>query len=294
MDVYGIITERIIAELEKGEIPWRKPWTGVRDGAYSGATGRPYSLLNQLLLGKPGEYWTPKQITAKGGNIKKGEKANIVVFWKWVAVEKEDKDGNKKSETVPYLRYYNVFHIDQTECIEPRYKEAQLKDWDPLEHAEAIMADYSARESMPIIIEKSNRAYYSPTLDEVHIPLREQFDAPGEFYSTAFHECTHSTGHAKRLNRLEKTAHFGNEEYSREELVAEIGSACLMNECGIETPGTFRNSTAYIGGWLKALKDDRRLIVAAAGKAEKAVKMILGIVENKKGVDGDVCPENAG
>lgn len=278
MDVYGIVTERIIKELENGIIPWRKPWTGVREGAYSGSTGRPYSLMNQLLLGKPGEYWTKKQIMEKGGSFKEGEqkKGSIVVFWKWKTYEDKKDDGTVKTKTVPLLRYFEVWHIDQLEGIERKYKEAQLKDWDPIEEAERIMNEYSARENLPIVIEKSNRAYYSSALDEVHLPLREQFDDPAEFYATGFHELTHSTGHPNRLDRLEKTAHFGNEEYSREELVAEIGSACLTNECGIETPGTFRNSTAYIGGWLKALKDDRRLIVTAAGKAEKAVKMILG------------------
>ena len=282
MTVYEIVTDRIIKELEAGKIPWRKPWTGVRTGAYSGATGKPYSLLNQLLLGEPGEYWTHKQVTDRGGTIKKGEKASPVVFWKWVVVEKEGKDGQKKTETVPYLRYYNVFHISQCEGIEPRFKEAQMPEFNPIEQAEKILADYSTRSGCKIIVEKSNRAYYTPVFDEVHLPLREQFLEPAEYYSAAFHECTHSTGHESRLNRLSKDAHFGNEEYSKEELVAEIGAASLMNETGIETPSSFKNSAAYCQSWLKALKNDSRMIVSAASKAEKAVKMILGIKEEKK------------
>ena len=282
MTVYEIIADRIIKELESGRIPWRKPWTGVRTGAYSGATGRPYSLLNQLLLSEPGEYWTYKQVTDKGGTIKKGEKSQMIVFWKWVVVEKEGKDGQKKTETVPYLRYYNVFHINQTEGIEPRYKEAEMPDFNPIEKAEEVMKNYSATNGCPIIVEKGNRAYYSPMLDEIHLPLREQFMESAEFYATAFHEMTHSTGHKSRLDRITDTAHFGNEEYSKEELVAEIGSASLMNTVGIETPSSFKNSAAYCQSWLKALRNDSRMIVSAAGKAEKAVKMILGMEDEKK------------
>ena len=107
--------------------------------------------------------------------------------------------------------------------------------------------------------------------------MREQFPQIAEYYSTAFHEATHSTGHTSRLNRLNTSAFFGSEDYSKEELIAEMGSAILMNELGIETPDTFRNSAAYIQGWLKALEDDSRLIVSAAGKAEKAVRLILNL-----------------
>ena len=286
--VYKMVTDRIIKELEKGEIPWRKPWTGVRTGAYSRSTGKPYSLMNQLLLGKAGEWLTFKQITEAGGRVKKEEKSSFVVYWKWLPITEKDKDGKEVKKLIPFLKYYNVFHISQCEGVEPKYKEAQLKDFDPIEEAEKILAEYSLREHVPIINEKSNRAYYSPTLDEIHLPLKEQFTDSAEYYSTAFHESVHSTGHESRLNRITATAHFGNEEYSKEELCAELGSAILMNEVGIETPASFKNSTAYVQSWLNALKNDCRMIVTAAGKAEKAVKLILNIKEEKKN-EADDC-----
>lgn len=284
MTVYEIVTDRIIKELEAGKIPWHKPWTGVRTGAYSAKTGRPYSLLNQLMIGRPGEYWSQKDILAKKGGWKDGEKkkSSIIVWWKWKTKEYTDKEGNVKTKQIPILRYYEVWNVDQLEGIEPRYKEPQTPEFNPIEQAEKILADYSTRSGCKIIIEKSNRAYYTPVFDEVHLPLREQFPEPAEYYSTAFHECTHSTGHESRLNRLDGTAHFGNEEYSKEELVAEIGAASLMNEMGIETPSSFKNSAAYCQSWLKALKNDSRMIVSAASKAEKAVKMILGMEDGKK------------
>lgn len=277
VSVYQLVTDRIIAELEKGRIPWNKPWTGIRSGAYSRATGKPYSLLNQLLLVKPGEYLTYKQAQAAGGTVKKGEKSQIVVFWKPLEVEKENEDGSKQKQMIPILKYYNVFHIDQCEGVKPRFVQEVFVPVDPVAEAEAILADYSQRSGCRIFNEQQDRAYYRPFTDEIHLPLREQFPQIAEYYSTAFHEATHSTGHTSRLNRLNTSAFFGSEDYSKEELIAEMGSAILMNELGIETPDTFRNSAAYIQGWLKALKDDSRLIVSAAGKAEKAVRLILNL-----------------
>jgi len=157
-----------------------------------------------------------------------------------------------------------------------------LKPIDPIAEAEAVLADYSARAHVPIIHEKGDRAYFSPARDEIHLPLRDQFVRAAEYYSTAFHESVHSTGHEKRLNRLSKNTHFGNEDYSKEELVAEVGAAILMNEVGIETKGSFRNSAGYIQNWLTALRNDSRMIVSAAGKAEKAVKLIMNMEDTKE------------
>ena len=119
-------------------------------------------------------------------------------------------------------------------------------------------------------------AFYRPSDDSITLPQRNQFLSTSEYYSTAFHELTHSTGHKSRLNRLEKTAFFGSEGYSKEELVAEIGAAALVNHAGLETPDSFRNNAAYIQNWLHVLKNDKRLIVSATGKTEKAVNLILG------------------
>ena len=276
-NVYQIVTDRIIAELEKGSIPWNRPWTGVRSGAFSRSTGRPYSLLNQLLLGKPGEYMTFKQVQDAGGKVRKDEKGHVVVFWKMVPIDDKDTNGNPARKTIPMLRYYNVFHIDQCENVKPKYPLKALKPVDPIAEAEAVLADYSARARCPIDIDRRNEAFYRPATDKIYLPLREQFPKIEAFYSTAFHEVAHSTGHESRLNRHSKSSRFGNEVYSKEELVAEISAAILMNELGIETAGTFRNSAAYIQNWLMQLRNDNRLIVSAAGKAEKAVKLILNI-----------------
>lgn len=279
--VYEIITERIIAELEKGNIPWEKPWTGIRTGAYSRSTGRPYSILNQLILTKPGEYLTFKQITEAGGIIRKGEKSQIVVFWKMMRVTEKNKDDKPVDKIIPLLRYYHVFHIDQCENVKPRFTQEELLPANPIAEAESILTDYSRRSGCTIINEKQDRAFYRPSTDTIHLPLREQFSRIEEYYSTAFHEAIHSTGHKTRLDRLSKTAHFGNEDYSKEELVAEIGAAITMNELGIETQGSFRNSTAYVQSWLRALKNDHRLIVTAAGNAEKAVRLLLNLESEK-------------
>jgi len=285
MDLFQIITDRMIAELEQGVIPWQKPWSGVQ-GAISHTTGKRYSLLNQMLLGcRSGEFVTFKEAQREGGHIKKGEKAGMIVFWKFLDSAKRDDDGNVVHgtdgkpimESVPFLRYYNVFHIDQCEGIQPRFAEAPSpgEHLSPDDAADRIVEDYINRSSVKLIIQRSDRAFYSPTTDSVTVPELAQYTCISEYYSTLFHELTHSTGHVSRLNRLSKEASFGSEAYSKEELIAELGAAFLVNHVGLETDGSFRNSAGYIQSWLKALKDDKRLIVSAAGKADKAVAMIL-------------------
>lgn len=277
-NVYDMVTNRIIAELEKGKIPWQKPWTGVRDGAYNRITKRPYSLLNQMLLQHNGEYATFKQWQDLGGHIRKGEKSEIVCFWKILEQEETNKDtGEKESVKIPLLRYYNVFHISQVEGVEPLAPEQLNDEVEPIEAGDKIINDYINREHLNFVECKNNKAYYSPSNDTVVVPLKEQYNLINEYYSTTFHELTHSTGHKNRLNRLQSGAvsAFGSENYSKEECVAEIGSATLMSIAGIETPKTFRNSTAYIQNWLQVLRNDNKFIVSASSKAEKAVKYIL-------------------
>lgn len=272
-----MVADRIIAELEKGEIPWRKPWV-CRGAAINYVTRKPYSLLNQMLVGKPGEYLSFKQATERGGKIRKGAKSRIVVFWK--PMEKKtgevDPDGVEIEKTIFLLRYYRVFHIDDVEGVESKLEPDPNPEFQPDEHAENIMADYTSRENIRLEITDSDRAYYSPMADMIVLPNREKFREVAEFYSTAFHEMTHSTGHAKRLARITEPAAFGSESYSKEELVAEIGAATLCHECNLETTESFRNSAAYVQGWLKALKDDPKMIISAASKAEKAVDFIIG------------------
>ena len=277
-NVYDMITDRIIAELEKGQIPWQKPWTGVKDGAYNRITKRPYSLLNQMLLQHAGEYATFKQWQDLGGHVRKGEKSEIVVFWKIFESKETNPDtGEIEVKKIPLLRYYNVFHISQVDGVEPLAPEQLNDEVEPIETGDKIITEYINREHLNFIECKSNKAYYSPSSDTVVVPLKEQFQLINEWYSTTFHELSHSSGHKSRLNRLQTNAiaSFGSEDYSREELCAEISSATLMNITGIELPKTFRNSTAYIQNWLQVLRNDNKFIVSASSKAEKAVNYIL-------------------
>ena len=272
MDIYAEITNRIIAEMEQGTIPWKKPWVGSGN-AISYATGKPYSILNQMLLGEPGEYLTFNECRKAGGFVRKGEKAKMVVFWNWL--EREDEETGEKKE-IPFLRYYNVFHIRQCEGLEARHTKPHPNTAAANLTADAIIRDYTAREEVRLHHSEGDRAFYRPSDDSITVPMMAQFSSTAEYYSTIFHELTHSTGNAKRLNRIDRTAFFGSEAYSKEELVAEIGAAALVNHAGLETASSFRNSTAYIQNWLSVLRNDKRFIVSAAGKAEKAVKLILG------------------
>lgn len=272
-DIYSAITDRIIQQLEQGCIPWSKPWTGIQNGAVSGITGKPYSLLNQMLLEKPGTYYTYNQIQKLGGHIRKGEKSSMVVFWKQIPVKQQNPiTGKHEDILIPMLRYYNVFHSSQCEGL----KETAVHPTEQPRSFEAdeVINNYLQKSGVSIIHQRGDEAFYSPSRDSVTLPLIEQFTSSAEYYSTAFHELSHSTGHKSRLNRLKATAHFGNTEYSKEELIAEISAAALMNYNGLETKGTFRNSAAYIQNWLTALRNDKKLIVSASGAAAKAFEYI--------------------
>lgn len=277
-DIYAAVTDRIIEQLDQGVIPWHKPWTGVQSGAISGATGKPYSLLNQMLLGKPGEWYTWNQVQKLGGKVRKGEKSSMVVFWKQVPITEENKEtGEATQRMIPMLKYFNVFHISQIDGIEAKAIDPEAHDPATDCGADAIIADYLGRSGVTLEHRKGDEAFYSPSADRVVLPLREQFQDMAEYYSTAFHELTHSTGHSSRLDRISRRAFFGNDEYSREELVAEIGAAALLSHCGIETSASLRNSAAYIQSWLRALRGDKKLIITASGAASKAFELIAGM-----------------
>lgn len=277
-NVYKMVTDRIIEQLENGVIPWEKPWTGVRTGAFNRISKKPYSIINQMLLKHTGEYASFKQWSDLGGKIKKGAKSEIVVFWKVLQVadeEKLDADGKPEINNIPLLRYYRVFHISDVEGVEPLTE--PFKEVEPIKEADEIIDTYVNREGLNFSEQKSNRAYYNRLSDAVVVPMKEQFNLINEYYSTTFHELTHSTGHFNRLNRFSNKSlvMFGDTDYSKEELVAEIGSATIMNMLGLETEKTFRNSSAYIQSWLSVLRNDNKFIVSASSKADKAVNYIL-------------------
>ena len=278
---YDIITDRILAELDKGSVPWRKPWT-VPTGMMpqNAVSKRPYTSINSLMLGLA-PFPDPRWVTFHGaldlgGSVRKGEKGFPVVFWKWLSVEGEDKDGNKKPKEIPFLRYYTVFNVLQCDGLKlPPLADVLGEPPQPNDAAERIIATMPDKPS--IANDGGVNAFYRPSTDSVHLPKREAFTDAGEYYSVAFHELTHSTGHPKRLARLEdltQLAAFGSADYSKEELVAEFGASYLCHASGIEN--TIPNSAAYIASWAKRIKDDHKLIVLAASKAQKAVDYITG------------------
>lgn len=275
MNIYEIVTNKIIEKLEKGTIPWRKPFVERRPVNW--LTQKPYRGINLLLL-DGGEYATFKQIKEHGGKVKKGEKSHIAVFFKWIEKETE-RDGEIEIEKIPLLRYYRVFEINtQCEGLESKRKN-DVFDHNPIEEAERIVQSYP---NAPKITHVSGEAYYSPLEDRVNVPDKRDFERVEDYYSVLFHELTHSTGHSSRLNRKGITTlvnnPFGSETYSKEELVAEIGASMLCGVVGIDYL-TIDNSTAYIQGWLKALKNDKRLIISASQQAQKACDYILGEYE---------------
>lgn len=279
MDIYQIITNKILDQIEAGVCPWSKPWTGVLDGAINYETRKPYSLLNQMLLQKDGEWLTFNQITKRGGKVKKGAKSGMVVFTKRVEYKREEtSDDGETTERViriPMLRYYNVFHIDDVEGIDTKIKDTDNKVVEPLKEGEKIISTYLANNPhLKFDARKSNRAYYSPVQDLVVVPKLNQYENKEEYYSTTFHELTHSTLRSDRCDRKDG-ASMMTEQYSREELVAELGAAYLCAAAGMTSEKRFMNSAAYLKGWASKLKEDTKAIVWASTRAESAAKYIL-------------------
>lgn len=288
--VCDMVTERILAAMDAGVVPWQKPWVGGFNLSTSYVTRKPYSLLNQFLLPTAGEYITYKQAENLGGYVKKGAKASKVVFWNILNYDANGKliknlaeakqQGVKIAKTIPYLKQWSVFNIADCEGIEPHGTDELPKGAVENRDAEKVLNDYLTREN--IRIERSNlssQAYYNLSCDMIRLPRIDQFAETSEYYSTAFHECVHSTGTKNRLNRFSDDknaqASFGSETYSREELVAEIGAACLNAALGLESSASFENSAAYIKHWRDAIAEDNSLIITAAGRAEKAFNFIL-------------------
>ena len=277
IDVYQIITDRLIAILEAGTVPWRKPWNyGSERGPLNLVSRKHYQGINCFLLactphGSP--YWlTYRQTQGLGGTVRKGEKGSPVIFWK--IYEKDDPQAEDGKKRLPLLRYYTVFNIEQCEGITaPEPDVGTWYDHDSIAEAEAIQL---AMPNPPSIAIGGTRACYSPALDHVQVPELLRYEQPEEYYCTLFHELAHSTGHKSRLNREGVTGQhfFGDAVYSREELVAEMAAAFLCGHCGIEN-ATIQNSAAYLQNWLKALRGDKKLAIVAAAQAQKAADYIL-------------------
>jgi antirestriction protein ArdC len=292
-DVYQMVADRIVQALEDGTVPWRKPWNIRSQAPMNLISKKAYRGMNVFLLamtayskGYSSPYWlTYKQAQKLGGNVRKGEKSTFVVFWKWIERVRKDEDGEEQIDRFPYLRYYNVFNVEQTENIdESKIPSVDDETWDhdPIEAAEQI---WNEMPNPPKVTRNGfARAFYRPTTDEIELPDLEHYEIAEEFYSTLFHELVHSTGHKSRLNRDEITNPnlFGSEPYGREELVGEMGAAMLSAVAGIEN-NTLDNSAAYINGWIEKIKGDPKMVVTAAARAQKAADFILG--ESAKGDD---------
>ena len=286
MDTYAIVTEKIINLLEQGIVPWRRPWsaTGLPCNLVS---KKPYRGVNLLLLSAT-KYISPLWLTMKqanelGGSVRKGERSQIVVFWKVDQIAKAETEtdpekdaADEKSRPRFVLRYYRLFNLEQCElpqAVLDKLPKIETHQHDPIEAAERIIAGMP---NPPEIQYAGSKAYYSPITDRITLPPRELFISAEEFSATKIHECVHSTGSRKRLNResIAEAAPFGSPTYVAEELVAEMGAAFLCAEAGI-SPAVVENQAAYIQGWLGKIRSDKRLVIMAAAQAQKAADFIL-------------------
>lgn len=285
--VYEQVTADVLAKLEEGVVPWRMPFRaggGMRP--ISVATGKPYRGVNVFTLGMAGHaspYWlTYKQCAEKGGQVRKGERSRVAMFWKQIPGVKDD-DGNTVKAGAWIARAFRVFNAEQVDGLDPKWTpEPELigePTWTPDERAEAVTAAYLAAGG-PTLAIGGGQAFYDPNRDHVQIPDRGRFDAADAFHRVTFHELGHSTGAPKRLDRRtgdDARAGFGSPAYAREELVAELTAAMVCAATGVSAE--VETSAGYIDNWRQALSDDTRLIVQAASKAQKAADLILAGVE---------------
>lgn len=277
--VYDIITDRIIQELENGTVPWHKPWAGGSNNSMNFTTKKPYQGVNWIMTNMQGfesEYWvTFNQAKKLKGSIKKGSKSTPVIFWKFLDGKINPETG--KADQIPMLRYYRVFNMTQTEGIEYSLPVQDDKTQNEIiTSCEKIVNEMPL--AMPKVFHEEQRAYYQPRNDTINLPKMESFNSSNEYYSTYFHELVHSTGHPKRLNRegITESINFGSHCYSKEELIAELGASFLNGQAGILNH-VVKNSANYLQSWLNKLRGDKKLIVTAAGKAQKAANYILNI-----------------
>ena len=293
--IYEMIEKEIVSQLENGIIPWKRCYHLRGTGcAISHQTKEPYSFLNQFLLMQPGEYWTFNQATKAGLKVRKGAKAKKIFFWKTFSVEKDVRQewqGGQLVESasykqVPMLKWYNVFHEKDIEGLPDKPLDAvdTEKNKESILGADSIINDYLEANKDITLVESDTTPCFSPLTNTIHVPKKCQFDSIEEYYSTTFHEMTHST--AKKLGRDIKSFSMQDPNYAREELVAEIGAAYLCGACGIEEESVIKNSASYCSNWLKHLRKNIKDLVWASSRAESAAKFILGEKETSEKEDG--------
>ena len=280
-NVYEQVTNQIIEQLENGVPPWRRPWATIGGGMPSNVvSGKPYRGVNILLLwatsqakGFDSNLWaTFRQWKKLDGFVRKGEKGARIVFWNIVTEKATDpQTGEEQEEKRFFARQFTVFNLEQCGgAALDQFRTAQpMRDITDFAPAEDVLAGTGIE-----IRHGGNRAYYCPTDDYIGLPNKEAFDTDASYYSTAFHEQIHATGHSSRLNRLDKLARFGSESYAAEELVAELGSSFLTASLGIEN-SPIQNNASYLAGWLEVLRADNRAIFTASTAASAAADFIL-------------------
>lgn len=272
---YQLVSDRILEALKQGVVPWRKPWKGREFLPCNAATKRTYHGINLLLLSlspfTDHRWLTLRQANELDGHVKKGEKSTLVVFWKQLEVDAENQKDRKR--TIPLLRYFLLFNVEQCQGLNLPPLQSAERPNDRIAEAEQIV---QAMPQPPTIREGGPVACYQPRQDLVRVPKLSEFDTPADYYATLFHELTHATGHSSRLDRpgVTGTIEFGSGDYSREELVAELGSAFLCAEAGIDN-STQGNAASYINGWLEALLGDPKAFVIAAGQGQRAADFIM-------------------
>lgn len=291
--VYETVTERIVAALEQGHIPWRREWktSGPSGLPYNLVSKQPYRGINIITLlcsqySKAG-WCTYKQAQSLGYQVRKGEKSTPVVFWKFPT--KEQLLENPKA--APFARFYSVFNIEQLDGVPQELPLDGGVEFDPIAECETVVSAFMSSASHPTLGHGGERAFYRESTDHVQMPPRESFQSPSGYYATLFHEFAHSTGIKSRCNRPEfdGTSQFGNVTYSREELTAEFASAFLCAETGCSNEERINNSIAYIQSWIQVLKNDKTLAIQAAQKAQRAADFILLRAFGSKNEEGEVA-----
>ena len=290
-EIHAEIADKFIEMLEAGVVPWRKPWTVLGEPANL-ISGKPYRGINPIILGLcpyNSPYWlTYKQAQELGGHVKKGEKSTMIVFFKRIGIEDKeqtDKEGNPLKKFIPLLKCIRVFNVEQCENLKHKrldeyeakveeFKNRAKNDQGVIEQAEAII---KTMPNCPPIVEIGDRAFYQPSTDSITMPPKHLFEELVEFYQTLFHEMIHSTGHEKRLSRegVTNLSFFGSHRYGKEELIAELGASMLSHEAGIVNEKMIENSAAYLGSWIKTIREDPSIIIGAASKAQAAVDYVL-------------------
>jgi antirestriction protein ArdC len=279
-DVYARITAKIVADLEQGVRPWFKPWNAEHAAGKITRplrhNGIPYKGINVVMLwsasvakGYACPLWlTFKQAQALGGSVRKGEAGELVVYADRITRTETADNGQEVEREIPFLKGYTVFNAEQCEGLPAQYQARPEAPALPaiarLAHADRFFSQTGAT-----IRHGGTRAYYAEGSDHVQMPPFETFRDAESHAATLAHELIHWTKHPSRLARDFGRVRFGDEGYAKEELVAELGSAFLAADLGL-TPDVQPDHAAYIGNWLKALKDDRKLIFTAASHAQRA------------------------